>query len=722
MMGEFPRALTAASGLISLAIGFYVFMSGRRRLVNNLFFLMTIFLAIWALAEAMTMAVPDLSSKIFWTKFQGIGELLLVPTYLLIALYFPRAKGPMSDRRKAFAIISGIYAPFILGLILLYSSNFVYRTYLGSTNISKITVERTSIFWLLNFLGITVVFAAIGIFLWERENALSPAARKGLLILALAPIPMLIANIIQNYQLSPYVTATQASFLFVAMLAYGVLRYGLFVDLRSMTKRVLIHASVIIVNVSLFALICAIYIYALDLGRGFLTFVLILLTAVPFMLAYDSEVKWIRSLAVRYLSGREEEESRLLEELSSSIRTVGNLMDLAERIAGKVRESLALTGCGLMVKEGDLYKLISYAYQPDSLSAMFKDVVKMGLFFRKWPGFFSYEDDEGVHSGYWALGDEIRREEYALSRLRLGILRINHGNGEVDEFLWGEEKEGEAICVPLEVAGEEVGLLWMVASRDRVRFSLEECDFIMALSTQAAVSLKNAQLLQELLDKSNRLQELIQGATTAQEEERIRISRELHDGLAPYFLEIIYQLDMLEDKINEELPFAGSLDEIREKAREGLRDLRQIISALRPSSLDVLGLEKSLATYLERFGIENGVEVQFDACGDLGRLDPLMEITAFRIAQEALSNIGRHARAAKVSLCLVTNNGSLEMVIEDDGVGFLEKEVKERMLTGDCLGIKGMRERAELMQADFRIDSQPGEGTKLQFAVPLGTS
>jgi signal transduction histidine kinase len=719
MIGEFPRALTAASGLTSLVIGFYVFMNGRRRLVNRFFFLMTILLAVWAIAEAMTISVGALSAKIFWTKFQGIGEAPLIPTYLMIALFFPQARSFMKEKRKAMAIISVIYAPFLLGLVLLFTTNFVYSAYRESDNISKIAAVRTPFFWCLEALGFMVILAAIAIFLWQRKQTISPAARKGLLLLALAPVPMLIANIFQNFELNAYVTATQASVFSVTLLAFGVLRYGLFIDLRSMTKRVLIHTSVIIINISLFALICVLYIYALNLGKGPLTFALILLTAIPFMLSYDHEVQWIRRSAVRYLYGREEEENRLLQELSVSIRTVGKLEDLAERVVVKVKESLALTGCALVMKEGDIYRVVGFAFEPDGFGSRFAEVVEKRLAMRKWPGFFSFDDEQGLYSGYWLVGDEIDRGKCRLSHMSDGVFRNYKGGGQVEEHSWRGERQGQAMSVPLQVAGEEVGLLWLISRRDRARFSLEECDFIVALSAQVAVSLKNAQLLQELLDKSNRLRELIQVATTAQEEERIRVSRELHDGLAPYFLDIIYQLDTLEDDIGKESQLNGTMDEVREKARTGLRDLRQVISDLRPSSLDVLGLKKSLGTYLERFGIENNMQVEFKASGDLGKLDPLIEITAFRIAQEALANIGRHAEASHAFLSLACDNGSLEMRIEDDGVGFAEREVRGRVLSGDCLGIKGMTERAELMQADLSINSAPGGGTRLRFSVAL---
>jgi signal transduction histidine kinase len=254
---------------------------------------------------------------------------------------------------------------------------------------------------------------------------------------------------------------------------------------------------------------------------------------------------------------------------------------------------------------------------------------------------------------------------------------------------------------------------------DRVSFSIDELDFIVALSVKVAVSLQNSLLLQELLDKSARLQELIQETTTAQEEERIRISRELHDGLAPYFLDIMYKIEALQGEIEKNPSIPVSLEEVREKAREGLGDLRQVIGDLRPSSLDVLGLEKSLASYVERFGVENDLEVEFSTTGPLDGLDSLVEVTVFRVAQEALSNVARHAHAEGVSISLQSDNGYLEMTVDDDGVGFVEREMREKMLLGESLGIKGMRERAELLQGSLSIHTRSGMGTSLRMSIPI---
>ncbi|RJP31076.1 MAG: GAF domain-containing protein [Actinobacteria bacterium] len=719
MVDELPRVITTASGLISLAIGLYVFLKGRRNLVNNIFFLIAICMALWALGEAMTMASTDLAGKTFWTKFQGLGEMTLIPTYLLLALYFPQPKKIMEDRRRAIAIIVLLYAPWLIGLLLLYTTGFFYSSYYLVDNGQGVDVVRTPAFWAITVLGFCEIIASIVLFVRESLRSISEASRKGLLILALAPVAMLIANAIQNLKLNENITTPQSSIIFVSMLAYGILRYGLFVDIRSVTRNFLVHAMVIFTNLTVFTSLCAFYVYGLGLEMQAPLYILFVLTGIPFMLAYRSEVDWVRKVTDRYVYGREFEEGRLLQELSRSIRTVSNLEELAESVVAKVRDSMGLTTCALMMSEDGGYRIVGYAAYRDHLSDGFRDSVKEEMHLLEWEDAYTTDCESGRLSTYWLVGNRINRGQCTLDFLRMGILRICGGNGEVKEMHWREEVEGEAISIPLEVHGERVGLLWVGGRLDGARFSVDELDFMVALSAQVAVSLLNSKLMQELLDKSTRLQALIQRTSTAQEEERIRISRELHDGLAPYFLDVIFKLDMLEMQAAGDSSLLLSIEELKEKAREGLRDLRQVIGDLRPSSLDVLGLEKSLYTYLERFAAENGLRAEFMTRGDLKELDSLTEVTVFRVAQEALSNIARHAGASKVRFVLSGDGDWVELVVEDDGIGFAQKEVRDRIVTGECLGIKGMMERAELIQGDLVIDTSPGGGTRISFSFPV---
>ena len=719
MTGESARALTAISGVISLAIGLYVFFRNPRRLVNDLVLLMSVFLAIWALGDAMTMASTSLSDKIFWTKIQGLGELPLIPTFLLIALYFPVKRSFMREKRKAGLIIAALYTPFLLSLIFLYFTDFIYTAYLSSENVGGMAVDRTPYFWFLTALGLGMVFISMGIYLWEARRSATALARRSLLILALAPVPMIVANLVQNLEISGSITTPMASSVFVALLAYGVMRYGLFVDIRSVTRGILANTVVIITNVAAFSLICTFYYYGLGLRNGAILYAMFIITAIPFVLTYNDQVMRVRRVADRYLYGRELEEDRLLQELSHSIRTVRNLQELADDVVTKVRDSMDLATVALMLKDEDIYYVIGMTTHPDHMARWFDYVVKDGVYLYKAGNGYGFDSANAKYSGYWVIGNHVEREECVLSYMPLAVLRVYQGDGVVREMIWREETEGEAVSVPLDIGGEEVGMLWLGGKMDGVRFSIDELDFIVALSTQVAVSLQNSLLLQELLDKSARLQELIQETTTAQEEERMRISRELHDGLAPYFLDIMYKIEALQSEIDRDPSITVSLDEVQERAREGLRDMRQVISDLRPSSLDVLGLEKSLASYVERFGVENGLEVEFITAGPLGCLDSLAEITMFRVAQEALSNVAHHARADRVRVSLQSDNGYLEMTVEDNGTGFVEREMREKMLMGESLGIKGMRERAELLRGSLSIHTRLGVGTSLRISIPI---
>lgn len=718
MVDELPRVITTASGLISLAIGLYVFLKGRRQQVNIIFFLISLFMAMWALGEAMTMTATDLADKAFWTRFQGLGEMPLIPTYLLLALYFPRAKGYLQDRRKAVLIIAFLYAPWLLGLVLLYATGAVYSSYYLISEGQGVNVVRTPFFWFLTALGFTEIITSTAIFLWERHRSVPGVARKGLLILALAPVPMLIANAVQNLELNSFVTTPQASLIFVSMLAYGILRYGLFIDMRSVTRNALVHTMVTAINLSVFTLLCVFYIYGMGMDMSWTTYLLFVLTGIPFMVAYHAELEWAKRLTNRLIYGREFEESMLLQELAWSIRTVSNLNELAEGVVGKVRASMGLSACALLISEDGGYRVLGYSLHGQHLAGSLREFVKEDVRLLDWGDAYTSYCESGRFTSYWKIGDWKSRGQCRLEFIRSGVIRICEEEGGVRELCWREEEEGEVISIPLEMRGEQVGLLWFGGKLDRVRFSVAELDFMVSLAAQVSVSLLNAKLMQELLDKSARLRALIQSTSTAQEEERIRISRELHDGLAPYFLDFIFKLEMLEAQMSGFPMLSGSLEELKEKAREGLRDLRSVIGDLRPSALDVLGLEKSLSTYLERFAAENGLAVEFITRGNLEGLDSLTEVTVFRVAQEALSNIARHAGAEKVKFILRGDDGWVELVVEDDGAGFVEREVREKIITGECLGIKGMRERAELVQGDLVIDTRPGDGTRISLSFP----
>ena len=207
----------------------------------------------------------------------------------------------------------------------------------------------------------------------------------------------------------------------------------------------------------------------------------------------------------------------------------------------------------------------------------------------------------------------------------------------------------------------------------------------------------------------------------AQETERGRISRELHDHLGQDLTALKLGIEIL----RRQGPFAPavgeSLDKL-EKLAEGLmRDIHRLAWKLRPSVLDDLGLEQALRRYADEWFQNTGVPVDLHTGEDLGanRLPQEFESTLYRIAQEALTNVARHAHAKRVSVLLERRPGFVSLIVEDDGRGFDAQEVLAAPASPDKLGLLGMQERVRLAGGTLSIESNQGGGATVIARLPL---
>jgi PAS domain S-box-containing protein len=224
-----------------------------------------------------------------------------------------------------------------------------------------------------------------------------------------------------------------------------------------------------------------------------------------------------------------------------------------------------------------------------------------------------------------------------------------------------------------------------------------------------------------LQDSHEQLQALSRQLLEAQESERRGLARELHDEIGQALTAIRMNLQAI-------LRHSGSKD-VAAHVVEGIAQVDQAIERvralaveLRPSVLDDLGLVAALRWYLERQSHWAGFATRLDA-GDLGegRLSPLIETTCFRVVQEAVTNVARHAGAKNVQVSLRREGDVFEVTVEDDGVGFDVEQARERAAEGASLGLLGMQERASLAGGHLAIDSAPGRGSRVRavFAFPL---
>jgi len=207
-------------------------------------------------------------------------------------------------------------------------------------------------------------------------------------------------------------------------------------------------------------------------------------------------------------------------------------------------------------------------------------------------------------------------------------------------------------------------------------------------------------------------------AIRVQEEERRHLARELHDGPAQLLNSVVLRADVCQRLIGDPERLQHELVQLKELVKLSLQDVRKVIFNLRPMALDDLGLVPALRGYLKEYQARTGIETDFAFYGTDRRYHPALEIALFRLCQEALTNVEKHAGASRVWVTLEAASGKeVKLTVKDDGVGFDPESVRSATSVSK-FGLVGMRERVELLNGSLEIQSSPGSGTKLTFVFP----
>ncbi len=224
---------------------------------------------------------------------------------------------------------------------------------------------------------------------------------------------------------------------------------------------------------------------------------------------------------------------------------------------------------------------------------------------------------------------------------------------------------------------------------------------------------QNRTLEEKVRQRTEALRALSHQLVDVQEAERRYISRELHDEAGQSITSLLLRLGQLEKESDPSLR-TDCVEELKEMATAILDNLHRLAMDLRPASLDHLGLVPALRQYVQLVGERQGMVTQFEAIGfDNGRLPPEAETALYRIVQEALTNVVKHARASQADVLLQWQGERVVVVVEDDGVGFDPGS----SLSGR-LGLLGMQERAEMLGGSLAIESRPGAGTTIAVNIP----
>jgi signal transduction histidine kinase len=257
-----------------------------------------------------------------------------------------------------------------------------------------------------------------------------------------------------------------------------------------------------------------------------------------------------------------------------------------------------------------------------------------------------------------------------------------------------------ALYVPLIARGRTIGVV-IAHDKEGARPAFSEDDLRLAesLADRAAVA----------VDLSERVsRDSVRRVVEAQELERARLARELHDETGQALTSILLGLKPLEQSAEAE-----AVGAVRELVVSTLQNVRRLAVELRPSALDDFGLVPAVERLSETFREQSGLEVDLAAHLGEERLLPEAETTLYRVIQEALTNVVKHAGASRVSILLQRKQGAVVAVVEDDGSGFDPDATRE-----DALGLAGMRERLALVGGKLQVESSPGRGTTIAAEVP----
>ena len=281
------------------------------------------------------------------------------------------------------------------------------------------------------------------------------------------------------------------------------------------------------------------------------------------------------------------------------------------------------------------------------------------------------------------------------------------------DITFGQETDNP-VSFPFIFQGETTGVLLVSPRSPSDSFSSAETRLLQNLAGQAGVVVRNAQLTADL--QSSR-----QTLVTAREEERHRLRRDLHDGIGPTMAGLTLKLDAAKDLVSsglnsekkEKLEEAVQLlNELKMQTQETVQNIRHIVHALRPPSLDVLGLVPSLQAHFGQVVTPQGLNIQMTTSPqNFPRLSAAVEVAAYRIVLEAVTNVINHAQAGLCGVSLILENGNLNMEIKDDGIGLPEAHIHG-------IGLDSMRERAEELGGRFELVSS-SQGTRVYGEIPI---
>ncbi len=482
------------------------------------------------------------------------------------------------------------------------------------------------------------------------------------------------------------------------ILAYAVLKHDL-VSINAVLRTSLGWASLAIVGISVYVLLF----YSLHLILKFplvpgVLAVATLVSTVSSILVYKLRYIFLGIVDQLFYGGTYSYRQTLLG-FNVKMGNVINLNELADEMLPTIVKALRASQAQLLFEDsstGDFTAQFAYPQLPDK--AIHEPVFDSGSPIITW-----LEKDAGP-----------------LDLKQIDFIPQLKG-------LWQPEKDRlasldfEFLC-PIKSRGKLIGILALSKKAPKAAYSQEDLDMIVGMASQAGIMIENARMFDTLSKQQAQIQQILAQSVVAQEEERQRISIDLHDSIAQWLAGASYRVQTAEALLsgNSNNEIRDELASVEETINKSLKELRRVVIGLRPPALDELGLDHALRRSLDELKAD-GIICKFSETGKQSRLSSSIEIAVYRLVQEALTNIRKHAGATKVTLRLEFKNDELEVEIRDNGKGFNLSETLESAVAVGHMGLLGMKQRAEMLGGGIKIRTSEGAGTSLTLILPIQT-
>ncbi len=484
----------------------------------------------------------------------------------------------------------------------------------------------------------------------------------------------------------------------VLIIAYAIGRYKL-LDIRLVVRKGLVYSSLTVFLTTLYLLmIFVLQMFFRDMF-GYTSLLLAagtaLLAAVLFNPLRNMIQKWIDKLFYRETY----DYRQMLLNFSNKVSNVLDLQELAGSMLEPIVNSMHVKRAALLFPELGSGDFRTRFFLPEDTEQAFTNTRLLNDNpIVTWLG----DKGEIVQRGLIDLRPQFKGL-WEIERVALNALGI------------------ELLC-PIRTKGSLVGILALGEKQSGSSYSNDEADLLMTMANEVSVALENARMLDSIKSQQLQVEHLLAQVVMAQEEERKRISADLHDSVAQWLAAASYRVQT----VNALLPSSstkeakGELTTMEDTIDRSLKELRRIVVGLRPPALDELGLEHSLRHSLDELKTD-GLDCRFTKSGEVVRLPSSVEIAVYRAVQEAFTNVRKHAGASRVTLHMQYQPDDLVIRIRDNGKGFDLTRTLDSAVAVGHIGVVGMKQRAETLGGEMNIITHEGAGTTITLRFPIQT-